>query len=163
MNPLSGNQLLIGSFDGLYVRNGNTGAVAAVAENTKNMPVNFEKNLKKRAVGAAVKKGQLQFWVDYNRGAISVGPHGLLPRMPATLENKARMSLCRYLRGVHTGHIFRKWLGQYTWLIIPAGGMILILSLVTGGYDWLHRKGVFSLLFFFGSIWGQATQNFIIF
>ncbi len=145
MKSLSGNRLLIGSFDGLYVRNGNTGAVAAVVENIKNMPVNFENNIKKRAVGAAVKKGQLQFWVDYNRGAISVGPHGLLPRMPGTLENKARMSLYRYLRGVHTGHIFRKWLGQYTWLIIPAGGLILILSLVTGGYDWLHRKGVFSL------------------
>jgi len=142
MKPLSGNRLLIGSFDGLYVRDGSTGSVAAVVEITKDRSLNPEKSFKNRAVGAAVKKGQLQFWADYNQGVVSADPHGLSPEMPLSLENKTRMSLWRYLRGIHTGHIFREWLGRHTWLIIPVGGSLLILSLLTGGYDWLRRKGI---------------------
>ncbi|MCP4118630.1 MAG: PepSY domain-containing protein [Desulfobacteraceae bacterium] len=135
MEPLSNNRLLIGSFNGLYIWNGKTGSV----EDWAAVP---GKPARSRAVGAAVKNGQLQFWADYNRGTVSAGSLGFSPEMPSILEKETRMSLWRYLRGVHTGHIFREWTGRYTWLIIPMGGLLVLISIFTGGCDWLRRKGL---------------------
>lgn len=41
---------------------------------------------------------------------------------------------------LHNGRIFEPILGKYTWLIVPLGGFFLLITVLTGTYDWLHRK-----------------------
>ena len=131
---LSGNRLLVGSFAGLFLVDTVRGMVTAALHSPRTM--------KSHAVGAVVDKGELQFWVDYHRGIAAVGQGDFLLRMPERLEKSTGMSLWQFMRALHTGNLFRTWLGPFTWLIVPAGGLLLTVSLLTGGYDYLHRKGL---------------------
>ena len=134
LEVLSGNRLLVGSFAGLYFVDTARGMVTHT--------VHFPGTMKSRAVGAIVNNGTLRFWVDYHRGIAAVGHWDPLFRMPEQLEKSSGMSLWQFMRALHTGNLFRTWFGPFTWLIVPAGGLLLVVSLLTGGYDWLHRKGL---------------------
>ncbi|SMC38829.1 PepSY-associated TM region [Desulfocicer vacuolatum DSM 3385] len=140
LESLSGDQILVGSFNGLYIKNLISGAVTdAIKENNPTM-LNFKKRRKNRAVGAGIKKGELLFWVDYRQGIIPVGLEAKSITMPKAQNFNNQMSLWHFMRAVHTGQIFKDLLGRYTWLVIPAGGMFLLISLLSGGYDWLYRQ-----------------------
>jgi hypothetical protein len=141
MERLSRDKLLIGSFDGLYIRDLVSGSVTDVMAENEARALSLKKHSKNRAVGAAVQNGTLRFWVDYQRGLIPVDLRDVSPIMPEALGHNTRMSLWRYLRAIHTGHLFKDFFGRYTWLLIPAGGMLLLISLLSGGYDWLRRRG----------------------
>ena len=140
LEPLSGDRMLVGSFNGLYIKNLLSGTVTDAFAKNGLSDSHSKKRGKNRAVGAGVYKGNLQFWVDYRRGVMPAGLEGVFPIIPKAPNYSTRMSLWLYLRAVHTGQIFKGFLGKYTWLLIPAGGLFLLSSLLTGGYDWLYRR-----------------------
>jgi hypothetical protein len=139
LSPLSGQRLLVGSFSGLYVYDTANG----MATDIKGKPV--KKNAECRPMagmvaGAAVHKGELQYWADYRTGLHSVEPDKKDFCMPTAIAEESRISLWHFLFEVHNGRIFRDWLGNYTWLIVPLGGLILLICVLSGTYDWFYRK-----------------------
>ena len=90
--------------------------------------------------GAAVQSGELRYWADYRNGLKSVHQDDPPLIMPDRIIQDSRMSLWHFLFEVHNGRIFRDWIGKYTWLIVPLGGLALLLNVLSGCYDWLYRR-----------------------
>ncbi len=145
METLSEGRVLIGSFKGLYVWDESDGS----AKDVRGNPVGGRgsKGAKgagaHRAVGAAVKDGELQYWADYEQGLLPVNSGAALPEMPEKIGRGPYLSLWHFMFALHNGRLFQDWLGGYTWLFVPLGGLLLLTSLFSGTYDWLYRKGVF--------------------
>ena len=129
---LSDQDLLIGSFRGLHIWN------KAIR---KSRSVQLSNSLDRSAfmaTAAIIDGGELVSVVDYQRGLIP------LTNPPAIkLSDRfadTTMSLWHFLFELHNGRIFRQWLGAYSWVLIPCGGALLLLCLLTGIYDWLWHK-----------------------
>ncbi|HID38946.1 MAG TPA: hypothetical protein EYP36_05475 [Calditrichaeota bacterium] len=92
------------------------------------------------AAGVVVQDGQPLFWAEYRKGIQILNNNKIQAlQMPKSIE-KSGMSLWHFLFECHNGRIFRPLLGKYTWLFVPLGGIILVLSVFTGSYDWLFRR-----------------------
>lgn len=142
MERLSRQRLLIGSFSGLYVWD--SGQHQAV--DLEGRPLQRRRGGRPRttqtgmAAGAIVHNGQLNCWVDYRRGLRPMpGGHSCFA-MPDQVLQSSRMSLWHVLFEIHNGRFFRDWLGAYTWLLVPVGGLVLVINVLTGCYDWLYRR-----------------------
>ena len=142
MENLSGRRVLIGSFKGLYAWDEAGGAAMDVHETAVGRRESKGAGAC-RAVGAAAKDGELQFWADYEQGLLPVNSGVSLPKMPEKIEQGPCLSLWHFMFALHNGRLFQDWLGAYTWLFVPLGGSLLLTSLLSGTYDWLYRKGVF--------------------
>ncbi|MDF1614561.1 PepSY-associated TM helix domain-containing protein [Desulfurivibrio dismutans] len=83
-----------------------------------------------------------RFRVDYHDGMMPTDPRDYRqpPRMPAEVGRHTPMSLWHWLFELHNGRIFEKWLGIGYMLIVPIGGIGLLLLSLTGLYDWLYRR-----------------------
>ena len=140
LESLTDSKLLIGSFSGMYVWD----RVKQLGLDLQGKPLPSGRRGRIKpgtmAAGAAVKGGQTQFWVEYRKGIQLMDQSGIKAfPMPQSIE-KAGMSLWHFLFECHNGRIFRGIFGQYTWLFITLGGIILMISVLTGCYDWLFRK-----------------------
>jgi hypothetical protein len=140
LENLADGRILIGSFKGLYVWDPATGGVTDMGANPS--AGGGRAKIVNRAVGAAVHQGELVLWADYRAGVKMIRPGEQHPVMPPGIATNAGMSLWHFLFLVHNGRIFQHWTGKYTWLIVPIGGLALLISAFCGSYDWLHRKGV---------------------
>jgi len=141
LEPLRNSRLLIGSFSGIYVWD--IQKKLGLDMNGKLLPSTGRKRGVRgggMAVGAAVLNGEPLFWADYRKG-VQMLENSKLSDLPMLkdIENTG-MSLWHFLFECHNGRIFRGILGEYTWLFVPLGGIILLLSALTGSYDWLFRK-----------------------
>ncbi len=140
LENIAHGRILIGSFKGLYVWDPATGGVTDIGLNPS--AGGGRARVRNRAVGAAVHRGELVLWADYRAGVKMIRPGEQHPVMPPGIATNAGMSLWHFLFLVHNGRIFQHWTGKYTWLIVPIGGLALLISAFCGSYDWLHRKGV---------------------
>ena len=139
LENLSRHRLLIGSFSGLYIWDDKSG----LATDVQGRPVNHRGRGRAEtgmAVGAAVRNGELRYWADYHSGLKSTHQAGPTIAMPDRIVKNGRISLWHFLFEVHNGRIFRDWLGEYTWLIVPVGGLLLLLNVLSGSYDWFYRR-----------------------
>jgi hypothetical protein len=139
--PLHDNRLLVGSFSGLYIWDRQKQQGRDLLGN----PLPAGHNIGRirsgwMASGAAVYDGQPLFWADYRKG-IQILNSKMIPGlpMPHDVENSG-ISLWHFLFECHNGRIFRPILGKYTWLVVPLGGLFLLVSVLTGSYDWFFRK-----------------------
>ena len=153
LENLEENRLLIGSFKGLYIWDNSSHSAMDLNGNPllKRNGKPSPKHPIQRAMAAALYDGKIKFWADYHRGLQMIpngssnqsddasGPAKDLIQMPATLNQAQGLSLWQFLFSLHNGRLFQEWLGKYTWLVIPIGGSILLISLLTGLYDWLYR------------------------
>ena len=132
---LPDQQLLIGSFSGVYVWDAVHHRVSTPHADKSNAPFH---NNRLRVTGAIIKNGSPTHVADYHRGLLPLGANSnlIIPPQMATTP----MSLWHFLFEFHNGRIFQQWLGTYTWLLIPLGGMLLLTNLLTGLYDWLWRN-----------------------
>ena len=139
LETLAGQRLLIGSFSGLYIWDDRSNQ----ATDVHGKPIISRGRGVQgagMAAGAAVQSGELRYWADYRNGLKSA--HQDVPPlvMPDRIIQNSQMSLWHFLFEVHNGRIFRDWMGTYTWLIVPLGGLALLLNLLSGCYDWLYRR-----------------------
>jgi hypothetical protein len=142
MESLSRQRLLIGSFSGLYVWD----RVQQTAADIEGRPIQRWRGGRPRAqtgmaAGAIVRDGQLNCWADYRRGLLPLPGEDSCFAMPDQVLHSSRMSLWHVLFEIHNGRFFRDWLGTYTWLIVPVGGLVLVINVLTGCYDWFYRRG----------------------
>jgi len=126
--PLNEQHLVIASFRGAYLWNFTNQQLEKIPLPPRTM-----------ATSAVIEKEQLRYIVDYRRGLIATEPneHWQLP----DAMNDTPISLWLWLFELHNGRLFRQWLGLYTGWIIPIGGLLLLLNLLSGCFDWWwHRR-----------------------
>jgi hypothetical protein len=91
--------------------------------------------------GVAVYRGRPLAVADYRTGLLSLTRHGRWqPEMPEELTAAGRISLWHALFELHNGRIFQDWIGAAHWLVVPLGGLLLLLVIATGTIDWLRRQ-----------------------
>lgn len=139
LEPLSEQRLLIGSFSGIYVWD----IKAQTATDVHGQPLRQMRRGKlsaSMASGAVIRNGTLHYWADYRRGLQTISETDPVPVMPDRMADESTISLWHFLFELHNGRIFRDWFGKYVWLIVPVGGLLLLINTATGCYDWFYRK-----------------------
>ncbi|MCL3781966.1 PepSY domain-containing protein [Prolixibacteraceae bacterium JC049] len=62
-------------------------------------------------------------------------------KMPETIKKAYKMPLWNFLFELHNARIFKGWVGAFYMLIIPLGGLLCLLIMLSGIYDyWFTRK-----------------------
>ncbi len=139
---LRDQRLLIGSFSGLYIWNQKTNQpepLLQFARGSRNKGVSKRQGM----VSAALVRGKkLSGWVDYRKGLQLLDSSAPSLVMPKSLAQSNQLSLWYFLFEFHNGRIFRDWLGTYVWLVVPVGGILLLINSITGFYDWLYKKNL---------------------
>lgn len=130
LEPLPDNQVLVGSFSGLYTVDLWSGAVS---------PYGGGKGRGRPCTGVLMHGGTLAGVCGYRQGytAVRPGPFSDLP-MPGAVAAQGRMSLWHFLFELHNTRIFKGFLGEAAWLAIPVAGCLTLVLLGTGVVDWWH-------------------------
>lgn len=141
LESLNDNQLLVGSFSGLFKWNVSDGT--GVDLNGKTAPT--KAGLMPgdvMAAAAIMDDGILAGYADYKTGLRNPDNTPVLDRpFPvALLEN--RTSLYHFLFELHNGRFLRDTIGAWYLLYIPLAGIALMLVVFTGTFDWLKRKKI---------------------
>jgi len=139
VKPLQDNELLIGSFSGLYRWNPNrtfaTDMMGKRAEYTAQVRPG-----EMMVAGVLVADGVLAGYADYKKGLVEIDGKAIVDRpSPVGLVNN-RSSLYHFLFELHNGRLFRDLLGSFYILYVPLLGMGLMLIVCTGVIGWLKRK-----------------------
>ncbi|MEA1923732.1 MAG: PepSY-associated TM helix domain-containing protein [Pseudomonadota bacterium] len=136
---LDDHKLLIGSFSGLYLWDTSQQIIMQFkSKATRNSP-DWGKPL--MVTGAAVRQGQALLVADYNEGLKPLRRRlQLRLPMPDEIRSQSRISLWNALFELHNGRIFEQFIGPLYWLIIPLGGISLLIILFSGSLNWIRRK-----------------------
>lgn len=133
---VSGHHLLTGSFSGLF----------SVDLETKELTRGFtgaQPGRKHRSMicGALVKDGRLIGYAGYRKGFIKVAANDSISlSMPDALTEKAKISLWYGLFELHNTRLFTFLTHTNTWLIIPIAGILTLIILLSGCFDWYYKK-----------------------
>jgi hypothetical protein len=137
LRPVDSNKLQIGSFMGIYEWNYKTGEVTNLLTGKpwhkpkkKASPVGEWKIM---GYSDDVAPGRIYF--DYDKGSLMPLSEVNIPDMPEIVKNTP-LSLWNFSQEIHTGRIYRFFLGDFYILVVPLTGIFVILCLLTGFYMW---------------------------
>ncbi|MFV0593130.1 MAG: PepSY domain-containing protein [Draconibacterium sp.] len=142
LEPLNQNQLLTGSFSGLFIWNIETGRVSDFFSGKPyQAPSGLTRPIGANMAAGLVKSENQAWWFDYNRGAISLSGK-TFPEMPQQVGKASPMSLWNVSQEIHTGRIFESILGPFYILFVPLAGICLLIVLISGVIVWwmVYRK-----------------------
>ena len=135
------NSLLIGSFSGIYIWDKTGNRVFDVNGDPLRKSGRKFSTSGNMVSGIVIRRGVPLFWMDYRRGIMPFKAAGNLNfEMPSRIAVDGHMSLWHTLFELHNGRMFEPILEKYTWLIVPLGGFFLLITVLTGTYDWFYRK-----------------------
>lgn len=136
---LNAQKLMIGSFEGLFSWNYQTGEVydlikkqTHISPKKKGSPVG---DYKISGYSAHFKNQPIAF--EYQQGATNIDRGAEFISMPQSIIEQSPMSLWNLALEVHTGRIYRVVLGIFYILVIPVGGILILLTLIGGIVVWL--------------------------
>ena len=140
---ISPNEILIGSFEGLFVWNEQDGSVT---DHIKKQPYKKPEG-RGSPIGEHLISGYTTdfngkaFYFDYSKGATTIQGNKTFPAMPDVLKDQP-MSLWNFMLEVHTARIFQSMLGIFYILIVPITGLLTLFVLISGFVVWYkkHRK-----------------------
>ncbi len=136
---LDDHNLLIGSFSGLYIWDTRQETIMQLKSKATRGNPDWGKPL--MVTGAAIYHGQPLLVADYNDGLKPLRRRlQLRPAMPDDIRSESRISLWNALFELHNGRIFEQFIGPLYWLIIPIGGISLLIITLSGVLNWLRRR-----------------------
>lgn len=135
---LDAENIMVGSFEGLFMWNYKTGEVFDLI---KKQP--YVRPLKKGSPVGDYKitgfstdfKGQ-PIAFEYQHGAININGENEFTPMPKNVIDNAPMSLWTLALEVHTGRIYGAFLGMFYILVVPLGGILIIFTVIGGLVVW---------------------------
>ncbi len=133
----SDNTYLIGSFEGLYEWNSETGYTFDYIKKGKyNKPKGKSRPLGEYLVtGYSDDFPDTEIYFEYNNGANKI--KGIpLTTMPDKISEQP-ISLWNTALEIHTGRIFQNLIGDFYILIVPITGLALLFILISGFFLWL--------------------------
>lgn len=136
---IDAHNLLIGSFSGLYIWDTSNRMVMQLKSKASWGKPDWGRPL--MVTGAVVYQGQPLLVADYEDGLKPLRRHlQLHPVMPAKIRAQSRISLWNALFELHNGRIFEQFIGPLYWLIVPSGGIFLLIIIFTGTLNWVRRR-----------------------
>ena len=144
LEDLGNENLMVGSFEGLFRWNYKTGEVFDIIKKQPyNTPVQKGPPVGDYKISgfSSDYKGQ-QIAFEYQHGAININEGTEFTPMPNDIIKKAPMSVWNLALEVHTGRIYGVFLGMFYILVIPLGGILVLFTLITGIVIWFkfHLK-----------------------
>lgn len=140
--PIDTNNILIGSFEGLYKWDTQTGLIQNYISKQEY------KETKRRAspIGSNVVAGYSkhfkgkEVYFDYNSGANLIG-NGQFVATPLVIKHQP-LSLWNLALEFHTARIYKFLFGNFYILVIPLSGLLILFILISGFIVWYkrHRK-----------------------
>ncbi len=134
LKTLHDNELLVGSFSGLFTWNPDNDFALDMEGNTA-VDTGQVRPGDVMVAGAIVRDGRYVNYVDYKTGLMGTGGRPF----PEKLLSK-RTSLYHFLFELHNGRFLRDIIGSFYILYVPLVGLALMLVVFTGSFDWLKRK-----------------------
>ena len=141
---LNAENVLVGSFEGLFNWNYKTGEIfdlikkqSYYAPMQKGSPVG---DYKISGFSTDFKGQPIAF--EYQLGAININNNVAFSNMPENVINKSTISLWSLALEVHTGRIYGVLLGMFYILVVPLGGILVLITLIAGIVIWFkfHLK-----------------------
>ena len=135
---LNTENVMVGSFEGLFSWNYKTGEVFDLI---KKQP--YVRPIKKGPPVGDYKisgfsthfKGQ-PIAFEYQHGAININGYSEFTPMQENIIENAPMSLWNLALEVHTGRIYGAFLGMFYILVVPLSGILILLTLIGGIVVW---------------------------
>jgi len=143
LDDMGNNTLCVGSFNGLFAWNYETGAVWDLIDNKPyTAPSSVGKPVGDHKItGFTMHFGNYPFVFDYDKGTRSPFNRDEFPAMPLDMIEKSPLSLWNFSQEVHTGRIYTFLLGPFYILIVPLTGLFGLGLLVSGIILWWkHRR-----------------------
>ncbi len=136
-------EYLVGSFEGLFLWNIQTGTVLDyITKKTYVPPKHTGPPVGKFLVSGYMNNYQgKECFFDYRKGLCDINGTPLNTEMPTIIRHQP-MSLWNLMLEVHTGRIFQDVLGMFYILIVPLIGLLSLFVLISGLVVWYtrHRK-----------------------
>lgn len=139
---LNSDTYLVGSFEGLFIWNSQTGSVFDHIKKQEYASL----SQRGRPIGTYLVSGftrdfkNREFYFDYNTGAVSVNGTGAFGFMPEQIVKNSPMSLWNVALEIHTGRIWQPLIGDFYVMIVPLTGLIVLFILVSGFIVWLRTR-----------------------
>ncbi len=133
-------EYLVGSFQGLFLWNTQTGAILDYITRKKYLaPPKKRSPVGRFLVSGYIKNYQgKECFFDYRQGLSDINGTPLSLTMPEQIRKQA-MSLWNVMLEVHTGRIFQSILGMFYILIVPLLGLLTLFVLISGFVVWYER------------------------
>lgn len=138
LEDLGNDNLMVGSFEGLFKWNYKTGDVYDLI---KKQPY-----VRPAKIGPPIGDFKIsgyssdfhnqQVFFDYDLGSINLNNKIKFSEMPDKIINKSPMSLWNLALEIHTGRIYSAFLGLFYILVVPLVGSFLLFTLITGIILW---------------------------
>ncbi len=135
---LNAENVMVGSFEGLFSWNYKTGEVFDLikkqpyyAPEQKGPPIG---DYKISGYSSDFKGQPIAF--EYQHGAINIDGGSEFTQMPENIIENAPMSLWNLALEVHTGRIYGAFLGMFYILVVPLSGILILLTLIGGIVVW---------------------------
>lgn len=136
---LPDNELLVGSFSGLYRWNLTDSTVNDYITGAPAQIISRGNPFGAVAVSGIIMNGnQPAAMVDYDAGWMPLNHSRLKSKMPEHIR-KLPISMWNFALEVHTGRIFSVILGDFYILYVPLMGLTTLLILITGIWMWLKQ------------------------
>lgn len=143
LDNMGNNTLCVGSFNGLFAWNYESGDVWDLIEKKPwFMPAKAGSPVGDHKIsGFTLHFGKYPLIFDYDKGTGSPFNREKFPPMPVEILEKSPMSLWNVSQEIHTGRIYQPLIGPFYILIVPLTGLSGVALLITGiVLWWRHRK-----------------------
>lgn len=145
LEDLGKDNLMVGSFEGLFRWNYRNGEVYDLIKKQNYIPpTNIGPpvgDYKISGFSSDFHNQSIAF--EYEKGGFNINNGGELSVMPKNVIEKSPLSLWSLALEVHTGRIYGAFLGLFYILVVPLGGILVLFTLITGIVIWFkyHLKG----------------------
>jgi hypothetical protein len=139
---IEGNTYLVGSFEGLFTWNSQTGEVSDYIKKQQYTPPSRNG----RPIGDFLVSGftrdykNQEFVFDYDKGAININGLQRFAPFPENIIRDTPMSLWNVALEIHTGRIYQSIIGDFYVLIVPLTGLVVLFILISGLIVWFKMK-----------------------
>ncbi len=133
---------LVGSFEGLFTWNSQTGKVFDYIKKQQYTPP----STKSRPIGDFLVSGYThdyknkEYFFDYNMGATNINGPLKFADLPQNIVDAAPISLWNVALEIHTGRIYQSVIGDFYVLIVPLTGIFVLFILISGFIVWFKTR-----------------------
>jgi hypothetical protein len=133
---------LVGSFEGLFTWNSQSGEVIDyIKKQLYTAPSNRGKPIGDFLVSGFSRDFRNQeYYFDYDLGAVNINGVQRFAPLPENIIRDTPMSLWNVALEIHTGRIYQSIIGDFYVLIVPLTGLFVLFILISGFIVWLKLR-----------------------